>query len=66
MAEPTTKQTAGPLQLLESGAAGYCDPVTGLCMLPASQLPELRNAPDTTTDPAEKVDPIADRPQPSS
>jgi hypothetical protein len=56
MAEPTTPQTAGPLQLLESRAAGYCDPVTGLCVLPAA-LPELRGDPETTTLPGhtEKV-----------
>jgi hypothetical protein len=56
MADTTTQQTAGPLQLLESGAAGYCDPVTGLCVLPAA-LPEVRADPDTTTLPghAEKV-----------
>ena len=56
MAEPTTQQTAGPLQLLESGAAGYGDPVTGLCVLPAA-LPELRGDPENTTLPghAEKA-----------
>jgi hypothetical protein len=56
MAEPTAQRTAGPLQFLESGAAGYCDPVTGLCALPAA-LPELRGDPETTTLPghAEKV-----------
>jgi len=48
MADTTTEQTAGPLQLLESGAAGYCDPVTGLCVLPAA-VPELRGDPETTT-----------------
>lgn len=47
MAEATTSQTAGPLRLIESGAAGYCDPVTGLCVLPAAD-PEPRGAPDTT------------------
>jgi hypothetical protein len=48
MTEPTTQQTAGPLRLFKSGAAGYCDPVTGLCMLPTA-LPELRGDPETTT-----------------
>jgi hypothetical protein len=48
MTDTTTQQTAGPLQFLESGAAGYCDPVTGLCVLPAA-VPELRGAPETTT-----------------
>jgi hypothetical protein len=48
MAETTASQTAGPLQLLESGAFGYCDPVTGLCVLPAA-VPELRGDPETTT-----------------
>jgi hypothetical protein len=47
MAEATTSQTAGPLRLIESGAAGYCDPVTGLCVLPAAD-PEPRGDPDTT------------------
>jgi hypothetical protein len=47
MAETTTSQTAGPLQFLESGAVGYCDPVTGLCVLPAAE-PELRGDPETT------------------
>jgi len=46
MPDTTTPQTAGPLQLLESEAAGYCDPVTGLCVLPAA-LPELRGDPET-------------------
>ena len=48
MADTTTSQKAGPLQLLESGAAGYCDPVTGLCVLPAAD-PESRGDPETTT-----------------
>ena len=47
MAEATTSQTAGPLRLIESGAVGYCDPVTGLCVLPAAD-PEPRGDPDTT------------------
>lgn len=56
MAETTPSQTAGPLQLLESGPAGYCDPVTGLCVLPAA-VPELRGDPEAMTLPghAEKV-----------
>jgi hypothetical protein len=56
MADTTTRQTAGPLQLPESGAAGYCDPVTGLCVLPAA-APELRGDPEATALPghAEKV-----------
>jgi hypothetical protein len=56
MAETTASQPAGPLRLLESGAAGYCDPVTGLCVLPAA-VPELRGDPETTTlpDHAEKA-----------
>lgn len=41
MADTTTSQTAAPLQFLDSGAAGYCDPDTGLCVLPAAG-PELR------------------------
>jgi hypothetical protein len=58
MAETTTSQMAGPLQLLESGSAGYCDPVTGQCVLPAGD-PELRGDPETTTlpDPAENAGP---------
>jgi len=58
MAETPTSQTAGPLQLLESGAIGYCDPVTGLCVLPAAD-PELRADPETTIlpDQAENVEP---------
>lgn len=65
MAETTTSRTAAPLQLLESGAVGYCDPVTGLCVLPAA-VPELHGDPETTTlpDHAENVvlefRPIAD------
>jgi hypothetical protein len=47
MPEPETQQTAGPLQLLESGAAGYCDPATGMCTLPAAH-PELNGDPETT------------------
>ncbi|HEY1818717.1 MAG TPA: hypothetical protein VGG83_02220 [Trebonia sp.] len=47
MADTTTSQTAGPLQFPESGAAGYCDPVTGLCGVPAAD-PELRGAPEAT------------------
>jgi hypothetical protein len=56
MAETTASQTAGPLQLLESGAVGYCDPVTGLCVLPAA-VPELHGDLETTTlpDHAKKV-----------
>lgn len=72
MAEATPSQTAGPLQLLESGAAGYCDPVTGLCVLPES-VPELRGNPEATPlpDHAEKVvapglRPIGDSPRPVS
>lgn len=72
MAETTPGQTSGPLQLLESGAAGYCDPVTGLCVLPAA-VPELRGDPEATTLPchAEKglapdLRPIGDRPRPVS
>jgi hypothetical protein len=56
VAETTTRQTAGPLQLLESGTAGYCDPVSGLCSLPAA-VPELHGDPETAIlpDHAEKV-----------
>jgi len=56
MAEPTAQPTAGPLQFLESGAAGYCDPATGACVLPAA-LPELRADPEATAlpGPAENV-----------
>ena len=56
MAETTASRPAGPRQLLESGAVGYCDPVTGLCVLPAA-APELRGDPETTPlpDHAEKA-----------
>lgn len=52
MADTTTQQTAGPLQLIESGAAGYCDPATGLCVLPAA-VPELPGDPETTPEAAQ-------------
>lgn len=48
MTDTTTRQTAEPLQLLESGIAGYCDPLTGMCVLPAA-VPESHGDPETTT-----------------
>jgi hypothetical protein len=32
----TTPITAPPLQLIQGQADGYCDPVTGLCVLPGT------------------------------
>jgi hypothetical protein len=34
--EATAEPATGPLRLLGSATAGYCDPVTGLCVLPAA------------------------------
>ena len=33
--------TSAPLQILDSVADGYCDPVTGVCMLPGAAPPEV-------------------------
>ncbi|MFE2943031.1 hypothetical protein ACFXKG_28830 [Streptomyces sp. NPDC059255] len=39
MAE-TTPGPVAPLQLIESEADGYCDPVTGVCAVPGTALHE--------------------------
>jgi len=35
----TTPIVASPLQFIQGEADGYCDPVTGLCMLPGAPNP---------------------------
>ncbi|HJP77019.1 MAG TPA: hypothetical protein VJ914_22305 [Pseudonocardiaceae bacterium] len=63
MADTMPSRPARPLQFLEPGAAGYCDPVTGLWVLRAA-VPELRGDPEARTfpGPAEKVDTPGPRP----
>ena len=36
MADVTASGPPAPLELLQDDAAGYCDPVTGICVLPGA------------------------------